>query len=155
VAAGVLVIHENINFGLARAWSELPAAADPAAEPRFPVFPLTDRPRRFDTLAWDGKRPFPQDGFTLADPDEEVSARHLCRRLVALKRALDDIPGHAKRLGRLEARRKAGLPHARRHAPLRPGWPPGVRKRPVREIDDILRECHSLAHYALKPPDTS
>jgi hypothetical protein len=69
--------------------------------------------------------PFPQDGFTLADPDEEMSARHLCHRLVALKRALDDIPGHAKRLGRLEARRKAGLPHARRHAPLRPGWPPG------------------------------
>jgi len=38
---------------------------------------------------------------------------------------------------------------------MRPGWPPGRRKRPRYEVDDILADVHSLTLYALKAPDTS
>jgi len=147
-AAGLLVIHEGVNFGLARAPRSEAAAEPLAPEPRFPMFPLTDSPRRFDTRAWEGLRPFPQDGFALADADEEVSARHLCRRLISLKAVLDDLPGHAKRFARWRARREAGLPCARRFSPVRLGHPPGHRKKAVHAVDDLLRECHSLALYA-------
>jgi len=153
-AAGVLVIHE-VNLGLACAPQPQTAATPPKSAPRVPAFPLTDPPRRFDTRDWDGLRPFPKDGFDLADGDEEVSARHLCRRLAALKRALDDIPGHAKRLARRKARRDAGLPCAGHFPPVRLGHPPGHRKKAGHEVDDVLRECHSLALQAMTAPDTS
>jgi len=161
-AAGLLVIREGIDFGLARAPRsdvEKPAKSAPA----FPAFPLTDPPRRFDTRDWDGLRPFPQDGFDLADADEEVSARHLCRRLLALKRALDDLPRQARRLARREARAhlasrqlqggfapasEAKLKGVKQRRTLRLGHPPGHRRRPVHAVDDILRECHSLARAA-------
>jgi hypothetical protein len=149
-AAGVLVFHE-VNLGLARFWHPQDAAL-PKVEPRIPAFPLTDPPRRFDTRSWDGKRPFPQDGFALADPDEEVDARHLCRRLAALKRALDDLDGHARRLARWKARRAL---FSRRVSPIRLGRPPGQRKPAFHAVDDVLRECHSLALQAMKAPDTS
>ena len=87
-------------------------------------------------------------------PDDELDAGPVCRRLAALKRALDDLDGHARRLVRIEARRKAGLLRTRRYEPLRPGWPPGRRKRRIHEIDAILGECHSLAVHALKQPDS-
>jgi hypothetical protein len=149
-AAGLLVIHEGINLGLARA--PLPPQPVPAPGTSRPaLFLLADRRKRFDLAP----RPFPQAGVMPADGDELVDAAPLCRRIASLKRALDDIPAQAKRLARMEARRKAGLPHARHSSPMRPGWPPGRRRRPVREIDDILRECHSLAVRALKPPGTS
>jgi hypothetical protein len=129
VAAGVLVIHE-VNFGLARALQPQPALPEKSA-PRIPAFPLTDPPRRFDMKAWDGLRPFPRDGFDLADADEEVSAARLCRRLLALKAALDDLPRHAKRLARREARRDAAAQsRAVFRPPIRRGHPPGLRKRP-------------------------
>jgi len=100
---GLLVIHEGVNLGLARAWR--PEPAEPVKpEPGLPVFPLTDPPRRFDKRGWNGLRPFPTDGFVYADENEEVDARPLCRRVLALKRALDDLDGHARRLARREAR---------------------------------------------------
>ncbi len=37
---------------------------------------------------------------------------------------------------------------------MRPGWPPGRRKRPFHEVDDVLAECHALA-LALERDDTS
>ena len=162
-AAGLLVIHEGANFGLARAPRSEAAAEPQAPEPRFPVFPLTDSPRRFDTRAWEGLRPFPQEGFALADADEEVTARHLCRRLLSLKAVLDDLPGQAKRFARWWARRdlsspsSSGLTRGSMPAPLkgvkqrqilRPGYPPGHRRRSFHAVDDILRECHSLARAA-------
>ena len=89
-------------------------------------------------------------------PDDQLDATHVLRRLAALKRALDDIDSQAKRLARWQARRdfRRQQPNSRpgRIDPMRPGWPPGRRKRPRYEIDDILRECHSLA--VMKPPDT-
>jgi hypothetical protein len=172
MAAGVLTFRE-VNFGLARAWSEPQAPTAPEkSAPRVRAFPLTDPPRRFDTRAWDGKRPFPQDGFDLLDPDEEVSARHLCRRILSLKAALDDLPRHARRLARREARlalapagngqrlaayekKSPQLKGANQRQTLRRGHPPGRRRKPTHRVDDILSECHALAVQALKPPDTS
>jgi len=164
-AAGLLVIREGVDFGLARAWSEQQSANPAKSAPAFPAFPLTDPPRRFDKLGWDGLRPFPQDGFELADADEEVTARHLCRRLLALKRALDDLPRQARRLARREARAhlasrqlqggfapasEAKLKGVKQRQILRLGHPPGHRRRPVHAVDDILRECHSLARAAAR-----
>jgi hypothetical protein len=129
------------------------AARPRAATPRMPAFCLTDPPRRFDTLRWEGLRPFPENGVAPADPDEYVNATGICRRVLALKRALDDLDGHAKRLARHEARRaltslaskqtQGGYQRHRR--PLRLGRPPGHCRRPTQEIDDILRECHTMA----------
>jgi hypothetical protein len=152
-AAGLLVIRDGVDFGLARAWSEAPAIPRKTGS-GLPAFPLADPPRRFDARSWDGMRPFPQEGFALADPDEEVSATRLCRRLHALNRALTDIDGHARRLARWKARRDAGLLRTPRFNPLRPGWPPSHRKRPIHEIDEVLAECHALALYAQRD-DTS
>ncbi|GAB4355145.1 MAG: hypothetical protein Kow0026_14150 [Oricola sp.] len=148
-AAGLLVIHEGISLGLARAPRSEPAEPAKSA-PAIPGFRLADPPRRFDAKAWDGLRPFPQDGFDLADPDEEVSARHLCRRIVALNRALDDLDGQALRLARWKARRERDRATARprRFRPLRPGLPPGWRRRPRNEIEEVLKECHALALHA-------
>ncbi|MGE3832703.1 MAG: hypothetical protein AB7F76_17055, partial [Parvibaculaceae bacterium] len=80
-------------------------------------------------------------------------AVRLTRRLAALKRALDDVPRQARRLARWRARReKAKAPKFR--SPLRPGHPPGYRRKPVHPVDDVLIECHELAWDALRP-DTS
>jgi hypothetical protein len=89
----------------------------------------------------------PKPAPTAEDP---IKAQHLIRRLLALKLALDDLPKQARRMARLDARRDMA-----RHtqAPLRPsllptcrpGRPPGLRKRPVHEVEYILRECHALA----------
>jgi len=148
-AAGLLVIQKGMNFGLARAWSEQQAPVAPkAATPAISAFTLTDPPRRFDKLAWDGQRPFPRDGFELADPDEEVDAARLCRRLRTLKHALDDLPSHAMRLARREARRALAAKH---HVPaLRRGHPPGRRRKPTHRVDDIMLECHDLATQAVR-----
>jgi hypothetical protein len=113
-------------------------------------------------------------------PDDPVDAARLGRRLAALAAALDDLPGQARRFARWKARREAanafrpsgdrasgrpGSGRFRRVSPLRAGLPPGgrlsrfdpaaVRRRNVREIDEILAHAHSLALYALERPDTS
>ncbi|WP_223477967.1 hypothetical protein [Oricola indica] len=143
-ALGLLVVHKGVNLGLARAYWPAPVAPD-KPEPRIPAFPLVDPPRRFDVRDWDGKRPFPTDGFELADGDQDVPARHLCRRLLSLKHALDDIETQAKRLARWKARQERLAVGNRRVSPIRRGHPPGRRSRPSFEVDDILRELHALA----------
>ncbi|GAB4362177.1 MAG: hypothetical protein Kow0026_25740 [Oricola sp.] len=149
-AAGLLVIHRGIDLGLARAWRPQDAEA-PKSAPGLPAFRLTDSPRRFDTKAWEGLRPFPQDGFVLADADDDVCARHLCRRILSLKAALDDLPGQAKRLARWKARQERLPAGKRRFSPIRRGWPPGRRRRPIHAVDDILADLHGLAVHALGP----
>ena len=89
--------------------------------------------------------PPPADGL--------ASAVRLTRRLQALKAALDDLPRQAKRLVRATARREK-VPRLKFQSPLRPGQPPGHRKKPVHEVDEILTECHGLACWAMEP-DTS
>jgi hypothetical protein len=86
-------------------------------------------------------------------PDGLVAAGRLTRRLEALKAALDDLPRQARRLVRWRVRReKAKAPRFK--SPLRPGHPPGYRRKPVHAVDDVLAECHGLACDAIRP-DTS
>lgn len=97
----------------------------------------------------------PPPVLSLEDP---ISAARLCRRLHALKRALDNLPRQARRLARWQARRDFALAHqtsSGRLSPFRPGRPPGHRTRAIHEIDEVLRECHGLALEAYSGPDTS
>ena len=86
-------------------------------------------------------------------PDGLVGAARISRRLQALKLALDDLPRQAKRLVRWQQRRKAA-PDMKFLSPLRPGHPPGHRRKPIHEVDEVLIECDRLAWDAMKP-DTS
>ena len=86
-------------------------------------------------------------------PDGLVGAVRLSRRLQALKLALEDLPRQARRLARWRVRREtAKAPKFR--SPLRPGHPPGYRRKAIHEVDEVLIECHGLAWDAMKP-DTS
>ena len=86
-------------------------------------------------------------------PDGLVGALRLTRRLHALKFALEDLPRQARRLARWRVRREnAKSPKFK--SPLRPGHPPGHRRKPVHEVDAVLAECHGLACDAMKS-DTS
>jgi hypothetical protein len=94
--------------------------------------------------------PAPEDD---AIDDDSVNAGPLCRRLAAIKRALEDLPRQARRYARwrgrpIEERRP------RLATPLRRGWPPGRRSRPTHEVHEILNECHWLARN-VPAPDTS
>jgi hypothetical protein len=86
-------------------------------------------------------------------PDGLVGAARLTRRLQALKLALEDLPRQARRLARWRVRRE-NMPSPKFRSPLRPGPPPGHRRKPVHQIDEVLAECHWLAWDAMKP-DTS
>jgi hypothetical protein len=102
-------------------------------------------------------------------PNDPVNAARLGLRLAALAAALDDLPAHARRFARWRARRDAAgaqdaqnresrnLPHGRprRLWPLRPGRPPGWRRRPEHEVHEVLNTAHGLAFWALERPDTS
>jgi hypothetical protein len=86
--------------------------------------------------------------------DRPMSARRLCLRLTALTSALDDIPHQAKRLARWQFKRATQvLPKF--SSPLRPGKPPGYRRRSEHEVDDILSECHSYAMGVLSEVRTN
>ncbi len=99
-------------------------------------------------------RPAPQPAPEPAPPpDGLVNAERLSRRLQALKLALDDLPRQAKRLARWQLRRK-NAPDHKFLSPLRPGHPPGYRRKPIHEVDEVLAECDGLAFEAMKP-DTS
>ena len=86
-------------------------------------------------------------------PDGLVNAARLTRRLQALKLALEDLPRQARRLARWRVRRD-NMQSPKFKSPLRPGPPPGHRRKPVHEVDEVLAECHWLAWDAMKP-DTS
>lgn len=140
---------------------------NPGSAPTPPAFAIIDplpnfnsAPPRFRPLSYpritvlgvSEPRPIP-DGW-IPRTGDPVNATGLCRRLRALKRALDDLPAHGRRLARWHARRLAGRRRGR-FSPMRPGHPPGHRKRPTRTIDEILRECHALALHARATFDTS
>jgi hypothetical protein len=93
----------------------------------------------------------PAANTTPLDDEGLINARPLCRRLQALKAALDDVPRQAQRLVRWRARRERdGALRPLFVTPLRPGLPPGYRKKPVREVDYLLLECHGLACEAIR-----
>jgi hypothetical protein len=88
-------------------------------------------------------------------PDGLASATRLHRRLQALKSALDDLPRQAKRLVRWQLRRRASQDFEST-SPLRPGHPPGYRRKPIHEVEEVLADCDWLADWAMKyNPDTS
>ena len=86
-------------------------------------------------------------------PDGLVNPARLTRRLQALRFALEDLPRQARRLARWRVKRE-NAPSPKFRSPLRPGHPPGYRRKPVHEVDEVLAECHGLACDALRP-DTS
>jgi hypothetical protein len=99
---------------------------------------------------WSARQPAPDPA---PPPDGLVNAERLTRRLQALKFALEDLPRQARRLARWRVKReKAKTPKFR--SPLRPGHPPGYRRKPLHEVDEVLIECHGLACDAMRP-DTS
>jgi hypothetical protein len=84
-----------------------------------------------------------------AFPDDSISAASLSRRLAAALEALASLPRQAVRLARWRARR-ARMEKAKFTEPLRPGRPPGHRSKGQDDADLVLRECHALAHDALR-----
>ncbi len=72
----------------------------------------------------------------------------ICRRIRVLERALQDLEGQAMRLARWRARRDRETCKPKRFSPLRPGRPPGWRKRPKTAVEEVLKECHFLARDA-------
>ena len=94
--------------------------------------------------------PPPRPAAKLAPPpsaDGMVSAARLVCRLEALEAALQDIPRQARRLVRWRMRQETS-PDPSFKTPLRPGRPPGHRRRATHAIDELLSECQWLAHYA-------
>jgi hypothetical protein len=85
--------------------------------------------------------------------DDTVNAKPLCRRLAAIKLALDDLPRQARRYARWRAR-PVEARRPRLSTPLRPGPPPGRRKKPTHEVHEILKECHWLARTVPAPNTT-
>jgi hypothetical protein len=79
--------------------------------------------------------------------DGLASAARLIRRLEALESALADLPRQARRLVRWRMRQETS-PNPSFKTPLRPGRPPGYRRRKVHEVDDLLSECQWLACHA-------
>jgi hypothetical protein len=120
----------------------------PEAVPAFQIFepfkPLPSNPW-IDDDAGDGPPAFPRP---VASPDEPLPATQLCRRLKALIGALDDLPAQARRLARWRLNRA----RPRRWTSLRPGFPPGYRRRARHEVDEVLRECRRLVAWAQSPP---
>jgi hypothetical protein len=85
--------------------------------------------------------------------DDTVNAKPLCRRLAAIKGALEDLPRQARRLARWQARPMESR-RPKLASPLRLGAPPGRRLRPTHEVHEILKECHWLARN-VPVPNTS
>ena len=110
---------------------------DVAFDPRIPLF----------------RQPEPAPAAQASEEDDTVNAKPLCRRLAAIKGALDDLPRQARRLARWRAR-PIETRRPRLSTPLRLGAPPGRRTRPSHEVHEILNDCHWLARN-VPVPDTS
>lgn len=103
----------------------------------------------FDDGSWTPYAPENPSGKTPPDPAS------LCRRLQALQRALEDIPAQARRMARLQARRREAGEPPRKTEPRRPGPPPGHRNSQTHEVDEILSDCDIFVLRAAMPPDKS
>jgi hypothetical protein len=114
----------------------------------------TKNPPRIHVFPYDTLVPRPQPvAVPPPPPDGLVNGERFVRRLQALKLALDDLPRQARRMARWRMRREA-MKNPKFKSPLRPGPPPGRRKRHIHPIDEILADLHGLAWEAMKP-DTS
>ncbi len=128
-----------------------------------PAFALFDARKSFKPRsAWRGRRPQPNIRFfddveiftpvVVASPDDAVSPAQLMRRLQALQAALADVPKQAQRLARWQAKREHAVAGTYIR-PMRPGRPPGFRKRQTHPVDAVLSNCHEMALYLLEPPE--
>jgi hypothetical protein len=106
-----------------------------------------------DDTRVDSLWPAPQSAPAPPPSDDFVNAQRLSLRLQALNLALDDLPRQARRIARWRVRRE-NISNPKFKSPLRPGPPPGKRKRQIHPIDEILADCHALAWDAMKS-DTS
>lgn len=176
----VVIVARDLQFVLPAARSEAPAHAGKARgrgseAARTPSFRLIDPlpairlgpvrrySRSFPRITAIGfSEPCPIPDPVL--PGDSVDAAGLCRRMATLKRALDDLDTQARRLARWRARRDLAVEALRegraagsklRLSAMRPGRPPGRRKRPRFAVDTVLEECHALALHALACADTS
>jgi len=94
---------------------------------------------------WPPPRPAPNPACRRQPAaDGMVNGARLIRRLEALEAALADLPRQAKRLVRWRMRQEKA-PDPSFKSPLRPGRPPGYRRRKTHEVDDLLSECDWLA----------
>jgi hypothetical protein len=118
--------------------------------PRIHFFGSDPSDPRVAAILWPARPPAADPA---PPPDGLVNAERLTRRLQALKLALEDLPRQARRLARWRVRRE-NMPSPKFKSPLRPGPPPGYRRKPVHEVDEVLAECHWLAWDALRS-DTS
>lgn len=138
---------------------------------RIAAFPLIDPRKRFaDRPRRKGRRDVPRVRALWSVPvylrvpepelprtplsSDRIPATRVHGRLLRLRGVLADIDAEARRLARMEARRRlrtgpVALP------PMRPGYPPGRNKRAPDPVHDILMDCHSLALARLRPADTS
>lgn len=144
--------QEGSAQGLAPAPAVTPSQV--STEPstgRLPAFPLFDplKPYAYPWLEPDAEEPLPK-AFPAFEPDPTalVDARALCRRILVLERALQDLEGQAARLACWRARRTSPTCRPRRWSPMRPGFPPGWRKRPKTQIEEVLKECEFFARKA-------
>ncbi len=110
----------------------------------------TKNPPRIHVFPYDSMVAAPQPVVVPPPPpDGLVTAARLSRRLQALKSALEDLPHQARRMARWRVRREAAKT-PKFTSPLRPGPPPGHRKRQIHPVDEILANCHWLAWEALQ-----
>ncbi len=162
IAARGLVLKSR---GERQTLPNFPAFAS-AGSARIPAFALLDSLKHFDLEDFDPNAD-PCISFassydpsffapSVERPDEPINAELLFSRLRALRAALNDLPRQARRLAKWRARRDLLLKARRptRVTPFRPGLPPGWRQRSIHAVDDVLRECHGLAIYAVNGPDT-
>ena len=107
----------------------------------------TERTLLFRLTSFDGGSPV--EAWAEAEPeptpDDPITAVAICRRLQAVHHALSDLPKQAKRMVREIAKREAAPPGWGSVPPLRLGPAPGHRKRPIHEVDEILKDCQWLA----------
>ncbi|QKV18797.1 hypothetical protein [Oricola thermophila] len=171
------LVRVPVNLGLANIRIIPDPEPEPEKEPDGPVplgpipaFPLVDPRKRFDfarprrrharsrpRIRLLGDNPFPvymrrppEPEPDLRLPGDDIPAATLLRRLVSARMALDNIDREARRLARHEARVRHRPPDSRRviYTALRPGPPPGHRKRGRHAIDEVLGECHRVAVWA-------
>ena len=162
---GIAVVMSSAD--IARAAAAKRAAAARAARPRVLSLPLVDPLMRYHLRPYTAPdRATPRIWSVgmarsplLPPPNGPINATRLGLRLAALARALDDLPGQARRFARWKARRDAGLVH--RISPLKPGSAPGLprpgsrRRTPHHEVHDVLNNLHGLAFDVLARRDTS
>jgi hypothetical protein len=168
-----IFVRDGIGTGIVRRGSK-----PDRTPPRTLSLPLLDPLKRWGRRRWVKQRSVPRITFDFdrrrepapppPSPDDPLDAGRLHRRLDALVSALDNLPRQAKRFARWQARLDAasaqdgndgagtqGAGRVRRLSPMRPGRPPGWRRRPDHPVYAVLNELHGLAVWARERPNTS